>query len=140
MVINPVWEAAMLGDVPACKLAKKSGSNMDEADQHGNTALHHAVLHRHPAVVHYLLTKADANPHQPNAMGNTALHLAAAAGDDSSVQYLLSAKVCIEAQNQAGDTALHLAALKGFTALLQCISDWARAQVAEMAHPVSQSC
>ena len=30
---NPVWEAAMLGDVAACKLAKKRGHEMDEPDE-----------------------------------------------------------------------------------------------------------
>lgn len=30
---NPVWEAAMLGDVAACKLAKKTGNPLDEPDE-----------------------------------------------------------------------------------------------------------
>lgn len=125
---NPVWEAAMLGDVAACKLAKKRGHEMDEPDECGNSALHHAVIHRHPAVVHYLLTTARVDPNRINKLGNSALHLAAAAGDEISTQYLLAADADTAGQNMQGDTPLHMAALKGFSALLGAISDWAAAQ------------
>eukprot|EP00656_Telonema_subtile_P041964 TRINITY_DN4732_c0_g1_i1.p1 TRINITY_DN4732_c0_g1~~TRINITY_DN4732_c0_g1_i1.p1 ORF type:complete len:287 (+),score=67.98 TRINITY_DN4732_c0_g1_i1:80-940(+) len=126
---STVCDAAMLGDLNGCKLAKKNGADMGQPDQNGNTPLHYAVLHRHPAVVHFLLTKAHADVHAVNRLGNTPLHLAAGAGDEDSVQYLLAAGSCVLVHNSRGDTPLHLAALKGFSGLLQCIAACSRERV-----------
>lgn len=63
--------AAKFGKYIPITLLRKFGANLDEQDEDGNTALHHAVMGGHPEIVHYLLKKG-ANREIRNNQGKTA--------------------------------------------------------------------
>lgn len=111
-------DAAANGDVSAVRHMLAAGSNVDEADRHGMTALFYAV--RFVGVVEVLLAAGAAVDHEDSS-GETALHEAARQGSAAAAQLLLAAGAAVDYENNDGETALHMAARSGSVAVAQLL-------------------
>ncbi|KAK3322920.1 hypothetical protein B0H66DRAFT_515641 [Apodospora peruviana] len=87
---RPLQLATRLGDVEALQILMGSGVlEIDDEDNDGNTALHHAVIYDQPACVSFLVD-CKADPDHGNKRGTTALHQAARLGHYDYVQLMLA--------------------------------------------------
>lgn len=85
-----------------------AGTNVNIADEHGETPLGKAVSINKPDIVQLLLSAgADVNAAQEN--GNTPLHCAMIGDRAEIARLLLSANADIHKVNRGGDTPLHWA-------------------------------
>jgi hypothetical protein len=96
----------------------EGGANIDEVDEHGNTALSLANLCDHFELVVYLV-KHGANVTRTDSEGATALHSACAYGNLLVVKYLLEHGSRITDRDKGGKTALLHAVEEGHLELVQ---------------------
>jgi ankyrin repeat protein len=112
---GPLHDAARAGDRALLAQLLTGGSNIDEQDETGETALFAAALAAQPKIVDQLLV-AGADASIRNDRGMTALHAAAFGGDSEAVSLLIgdakfSSRIDIdEHANKFGVTALIIAA------------------------------
>jgi ankyrin repeat protein len=95
-------------------LGVKEGQGLDERDEKGKTALHHAARRGNKRVVGLLLKKG-AKASKKDKKSKTPLMLACSKGHLEVVEMLVEARKGrgLEAMNHDGMTALHYAAYKG---------------------------
>jgi ankyrin repeat protein/beta-lactamase regulating signal transducer with metallopeptidase domain len=82
-------QAAQDGDIAQVRLLISAGTNVNEKDKDGRTALQLAVRQAHRAVVELLITKG-ADIEAKGGNGATPLHMAASAGHKDIVELLLN--------------------------------------------------
>ncbi|MEA9587653.1 hypothetical protein VC279_11830 [Xanthomonas sp. WHRI 10064A] len=105
-------EAVERGDVGLLKTALGLGAAVNAPGLGGNTALHRAILNRHPGLVAPLL-EAGAWRESFNHDGKTPLHLAAQVRDTESCLRLIAAGVNPSLRDFQGKSPLELAVGKG---------------------------
>jgi uncharacterized protein len=82
----------MMCDQPAhLKILLAAGADVHKATVRGNTALHVAAVHKHPASVLCLLIKAGVDLHPVNSDGKTAAQVAADSGNTLAAALLTRA-------------------------------------------------
>lgn len=122
---NPsrMFHAGVLGLMATLvHLVEGLGTNVDETDVSGRTALHAASSHGWVAGVKYLLGKgADVN--NPHSQGGYPLHQAALEGELDVLKMLLEAGADVTAKNSAQETALLVASRKGHTEMVGLLLD-----------------
>jgi hypothetical protein len=101
-------------------LAGKGNKAINESDEQGKTALHHAVVQNKHDVVQWLLAH-DAAIDNKDADGLTFLHWAALNGHTAVAELLLAKGADIQAKSNVGSTPLHWAAEKGHTAVAELL-------------------
>ena len=105
-------EAAEGGDAERVQELIDSGSQIDQADFFGNTALHRAADSGHLAVAKILVANG-AEVDTPSRQGGlTPLHIAAYRGHQDLVEFLIKYGADVNAQDPAGMTPLRLASIK----------------------------
>lgn len=112
---SPVADAAMRGDAEAARSLVAQGSDVNQPQGDGMTALHWAARNRDAALVRFLLG-AGANVGAGTRIGEYApLHMAAQAGAGEVTELLLAAGADPEAATTetGGARALHFAAQAG---------------------------
>ncbi len=106
-------EAAARGSLEGVRSALDQGANVDDPDEHGNTALLLAAFDGHTPIVRLLLDRG-AEVRRRNGQGRTALMCAASGGFDETVALLLERGAEVNAQGRVeGFTALMFAANEG---------------------------
>lgn len=86
----------------------RSGADVNQKDQHGNTALHSAAEMGNRDVVRELL-HAGANPSAQNEWGIAPLHYAATLNDHHMVSMLMQNGAFVDVQDNSRRTPLHMA-------------------------------
>ena len=99
-------------DLTFCSELLKQGCKIDDVDNDGRTALHHAV-NSHPLIVKYLL-EHGAKINQADKDGNTPLHLLVIHILETENEELSVVKLLVEnganinARNKAGESIINL--------------------------------
>ena len=93
---------------PILHLLVRSGANVDDVDQQGQSLLHMAARGAHFALVDFLISKG-ANVNIQDMSGQTPLHHACRIRDIAIVKLLLKSKIDTEILSHNGRTALHVA-------------------------------
>ena len=116
---TPLMYACRQGHTVAVSKLLELGADINIKNFHGSNAVFEAILHKHPEVLHVLLSieildqNLDINTTHPEKGNSTALMLAASAGLESTVTLLLERpKIAVNAKNTQGWTALAFAAYK----------------------------
>lgn len=105
-----IFEAAEKGDINKINELMRQGIDINAANEHGWTALQHAVARQQLTAVEMLL-KLGANPNIClNKLNNTAIHTAVMAKNLTIIQALLKAGADVSACNINRETPLHIAA------------------------------
>lgn len=119
---GPVADAAERGDVKAVQGLLKQGSDVNEPQGDGMTALHWAA-ERGDAELARLLISAGANVTAGTRIGEyTPLHLAAKSGQEAVALVLIEAGADVSAAtSNSGVTPLHLAAEAGSSPIIQAL-------------------
>jgi len=119
---SPVADAAMRGDRAAVEALLKQGSNVNEAQGDGMTALHWAAVNGDADLTRVLLrARADVKAVTRNG-AYTPLHLASRGGHAAIVSALLEGGSDPAARTTTGDaTALHFAAAAGSAAAVKAL-------------------
>lgn len=110
-----VFQAAATGHVRGLRDlldANPLVSRLEQLDERGWTALHHAAYHDQIPCIR-LLIERNANVDAVAEGECVPLHMAAAQGSVEAVQLLLDAGTDVDTPDDAGATALHYAALPG---------------------------
>jgi hypothetical protein len=103
-----IQQAASDGDIEQVRLHISKGTDLNQKDRTGRTALHYAARKGARDVVELLISKnVDINAQDRN--GWTALHEAAYAGDRDVVQLLVSSGADVNAKNKTSQTPLDMA-------------------------------
>lgn len=107
---NALHQAASQGCLPVLELILRIGgdTDLDIQGNHGNTALHIAVVFGQEAVVRALLRR-NANIDAMNIDGNTPLHLAVEWQRKAILKILIQAGCDVNTQNVTNYTALSMA-------------------------------
>ena len=100
------------GLAPMLHLLVRSGANVDDVDEQGQSLLHMAVLGAHFALVDFLVSKG-ANVNVQDNNGKTPLHHACRIRDIATTKLLLASGIDTEILTHNGKTALHVAAKLG---------------------------
>ena len=101
-------------------LIETHGSDVDDPDSFGLTALHHAAYRGHLAMVR-LLVDEGANTGSRTAAGCTPFLAACSKGHADVCEFMLSASADPRAVDFAGNSACHLAARNGHSSVLQLL-------------------
>jgi len=101
-------------------LAGKGNKAINESDEQGKTALHHAVVQNKHDVVQWLLAHGAAIDNK-DADGLTLLHWAAEKGHTAVAELLLAKGADIQAKSNLGGAPLHRAAEKGHTTVAELL-------------------
>ncbi|KAF2903563.1 hypothetical protein ILUMI_02636 [Ignelater luminosus] len=105
-----IWYAAQCGDTKKVEKLLSQGTNVDQRDSAGYTALHYAARNGHLDVCKVLLRNgADINSTTKSGRA-TALHRACSADKVHMVKFLLENKANGKIRDSDGKTALHRAA------------------------------
>ena len=100
--------AAEAGQVAMIRLLVAHGANVHQADDQGNTALHHATAQGHLLAI-VALMEANADIDQVNPRGDSALIIAARHGYNDVVDYLLDKGAQVGLRNYDNQDALGIA-------------------------------
>jgi len=132
---DTVVEAARAGDVDAVRALLKRGSDVNQAQGDGMTALHYAAQSGQVDLVQMLLS-AGANARATTRLGGyTPLHLASLGGHASAVAALIASGASAESRTTTGATALMLAARSGSVETVnRLIENGAPVNAADTAH------
>ena len=109
---SPLIDAVKSGDIERVRAQVKAGSNVNQPEGDGATALHWAV-HRDSNDLVRLLLDAGASAQAVNDLGITPLHLAAANGNVTTMRWLLEKRANANAAAASGVTPLMEAARAG---------------------------
>lgn len=101
----------------------EQGSDVNEVDRIGDTALHYAVQANSLDAVSILLSYG-AILESRDAQGNTPLHRAAAQGQETICSYLVAQGIKVGVTNQLGYTAAAIAKSNGHKSLSENLSAW----------------
>lgn len=113
--------AASEGQTPRVKHLLHLGAEIDHADEHGLTALHHAALSGfHDTVCALLEAGADVNAESLEC--GAPLHLAALKGRSHVVRILLDARADVSRQGRMAGTPLHCACYAGELGIVDDLS------------------
>ncbi len=95
-------------------LARTNSESVNKHNEHGNTALHFAILNQSEAVVEELLKRMDVDVNVKNNNNHTALHVASVWVDIPIDWFrdILRKSTDVNAQDQWGNTALQTAILR----------------------------
>ncbi|KAI1853351.1 hypothetical protein JX266_002057 [Neoarthrinium moseri] len=93
-------------------LLLQSDIDVDQLDDDGMTAMHHAT-NSHNLEVLWLLVERGANPNVTNHQGRSVLHTAAQQGQVATMFALLQSRCQLDLQDNNGQTPLHIAMEKG---------------------------
>lgn len=102
---SPILESARYGDLAAVREFLATGTNPNDQDTDGRTALHEAAIINHVEMVRMLLA-AKANPNIQDASGWTALHFAAREQNTDIGGLLLDAGADVDREDRYGNTPL----------------------------------
>ena len=130
-------QACMRRDLEKIQELLKSGADVNEQDQYGDSPLSVASFHYHVRQAEIIvyedmeivkkLLEAGANVNNKDNHNVTALHLASIRGHIEVVELLVKSGAEINVQNKDGNTALHLASMHGFADvsefLIKCGAD-----------------
>ena len=114
VVSAPLITAARQGDIRLVGDLLAKGTDPNQADAQGETALHEAAFRGDVAVAEELIAK-DAKVNAADQAGITPLHAAAFDGRLEVLVLLVKSGANVRATDQGGFTALHYAASGGFT-------------------------
>lgn len=118
--VKPLDIAAWRGYLAIVKLLLDKGAKVDSKNEHGGTALWHAVVKGHKAVVELLLEKG-ANIDSKNINEQTLLMAAAAQGDASMVMFLLEKGADINTKDRDSRTSLWFASMEPDAAIVKLL-------------------
>jgi ankyrin repeat protein len=105
--------AAEKGNIEAMAwFLNEGGTDVKEADKHGNTALNYAALGGQVEAMEWLMSKG-ATIKKTHKIGAAAVHLAAHGGRIVSLEWLFAHGADVNEQDTNGATALHYAAQGG---------------------------
>ncbi|XP_062854713.1 ankyrin repeat domain-containing protein 39 [Trichomycterus rosablanca] len=107
-----IWSAALDGDLQRVWSLLRKGTDPNQKDQAGYTALHFASRAGHQAVCELLLDQGACTNFQTNG-GTTALHRAAYCGHIGIIKLLLKHEGDPSLTDDDGSTPLHKAAEQG---------------------------
>ena len=125
-------KAAEKGNLEEVTRLADRGADLQDADGHGETALHWAAGHGHQLVAEFLLQRG-AHPHAANKSGNCPLHLAAANGHTDFCRLLLDFKADINSRSEHGETPLKWAIAGGYTATAKALRAEGGVEMVEVA-------
>ncbi|KAK6429323.1 hypothetical protein LTR95_014528 [Oleoguttula sp. CCFEE 5521] len=126
-------KAAAEGQTPRVQYLVRSGADVDHTDEHGLTALHHAVYHGFDDTV-TLLIEQGADVNAQSLQSGTPLHLAVLNGRRSTLVALLDARANVNAVCKLFGTGLHLACCAADKEILGVLlNHGGRPQVAQLA-------
>ena len=117
-----LMSAASNGNTGAVKALLGQGAGVNARDEHGQTALYHAVWKGQIEAVNVLLA-AGADVNAKNIAGGTALMGAAWTGRAEMAQALIAKGADVNAKNSVGGTALMVAVLAGHTDVAKVLLD-----------------
>ena len=100
---TPLMGAALNGDVDSAEFLMKEGANVNDVDDHNQSALSHAVLGRHEACVNILL-RAGANVNTKDKQGITPLLRSVIAGSPSCIKILIESGADVNMANHLGSS------------------------------------
>ena len=103
---KPLHQAAADGDIEQVKLLLSRGTDVNEKDQYGRTALHCASWKGHADVAELLINQGARINVTTAMMASSPLHFAVMRGDRQIVELLLSKGGNINAKNRNGSTPL----------------------------------
>lgn len=106
---NSIFDAAKTGNLAAVKRHVARGTDIDETDENGGTALSLATLVGKIKTARFLIEKGADVDHRNND-GNRALHGAAFLGQRDAVELLLDSGADVNARNNNGETPLDTSA------------------------------
>ena len=106
---NSIFDAAKTGNLAAVKRHVARGTDIDETDENGGTALSLATLVGKIKTARFLIEKGADVDHRNND-GNRALHGAAFLGQRDAVKLLLDNGADVNARNNNGETPLDTSA------------------------------
>lgn len=112
LAATPLVDAVRQGDAAAVRALLQSGTNVNQPEGDGATALHWAA-HDDKTDLARLLLDAGASAQAVNDLGVTALHLAAANGNSVMMRLLLDRRADANAAAESGVTPLMEAARSG---------------------------
>lgn len=107
---TPLHIAISLGSREAVQLFFASGTSIEEIDQLGNTALHHAAAFDRMEIAELLITLHNADVEARNRSANTPLHEALTSCSTNTVMLLLRLHANVNVSGHLNRTPLHLAA------------------------------
>lgn len=102
---------------PAAELLQQQGSNINQQNRHGETAVHLATAAQDQTMLRWLLG-VGANPDLRNALGRTALHMAVEKNDPALTELLLKHRADPQLADNAGETAAQMAQARQRDAVL----------------------
>ena len=114
--------AAAKGDMAGAQARLQAGDPVDQPDQHGNAALHHAAKGGHAALIQMLAgARANVNLQAPTTLA-TPLVFAAQSGHAAAVQQLLGLGAQPALATRKGKTALTVAQEKNHQQVVAVLS------------------
>ncbi|MCJ1413979.1 hypothetical protein MMC32_000304 [Xylographa parallela] len=127
---TPLMYACRQGHTTTVSRLLELGADFNVKSNRGSSAMFEAILHKHPDVLHTILTtetpgrSLDINMTHPEEGNSTALMLAASAGLEDTVTLLLERpKIAVNAKNTRGWTALALAAYMNYYPIVKRLLD-----------------
>jgi ankyrin repeat protein len=122
MTAGRLLTAAEGGDKDSVRALLDEGSDVEETDSYGNTALIFAAANGHVGIIRILLAAgADVNASRKDGM--TPLILGTFSAHADVVRTLLAAGASLDATDSLGMTALQWAKSKGITEIEHILSD-----------------
>ncbi|XP_072347980.1 nuclear factor NF-kappa-B p100 subunit isoform X2 [Scyliorhinus torazame] len=123
---------AMTGDVRMLLAVQRHLTAIQ--DEHGDTSLHLAIIHREPLVVQQLLQVIVSIPRQniiniPNDLRQTPLHLGVITQQHSVVELLLTAEANAAVLDRHGNSVLHLALHRNDEKMVKLLLEHLKPQV-----------
>ncbi|MCJ1384369.1 hypothetical protein MMC17_007485 [Xylographa soralifera] len=105
---------------PILHLLVRSGANVDDVNEQGQSLLHMAVIGAHFALVDFLISRG-ANVNVQDISGQTPLHHACRVRNVAIAKLLLGSRIDTEILTHNGKTALHIAVELGDIALARLL-------------------
>lgn len=115
-----IYQAAAEGDIEEINLNLQNGTDVNEKNRMGYTALHAAIMQKQQESANFLIEKgADVNV--VGGGGQTALHLAVKNGNKELVEKIISKGADVNIADSRGDNALTLSRQNQFTEITELL-------------------